>query len=40
MIASAVFLKVMVGIALVITIAAPVILIILWIRDWKKGQLW
>jgi hypothetical protein len=40
MIVSAGFLKIMVGIALVVTIAAPVILIILWIRDWKKGQLW
>lgn len=40
MIVSSGFLSVMVGIALSVTIAAPIILIVLWIKDWKKGQLW
>jgi len=40
MIVSSVFLKVIVMIGLVITIAAPVLLIVMWIKDWKKGQLW
>ena len=40
MIVSSGFLSTMVGIALAITVIAPVILVILWIRDWIKGQLW
>ena len=40
MIVSSTFLSVLVGIALTVTIAAPVILMVLWIKDWKKGQLW
>ena len=40
MIVSSEFLSVMVTIALAITITAPIILIILWLKDWKKGQLW
>jgi|GEM_PF-1130154 len=40
MIASSLFLKIIVTLGLVITIAAPVLLIIMWIKDWKKGQLW
>lgn len=32
--------ELLVTIALVITIAAPVFLLGLLIRDWKKGQLW
>lgn len=30
----------LVGIALVLTIAAPIILFALLVRDWRKGQLW
>lgn len=40
MIASSFFLTVMVTIAVLVTIAAPFILVILWIKDWKEGQLW
>ena len=40
MIASSEFLGIMVSIALVITVIAPVVLIILWIKDWLKGLLW
>ena len=40
MIVSSGFLSVMVTIALTVTIIAPIVLIILWIKDWKKGQLW
>lgn len=40
MIASSGFLSVLVTIALAVTIVSPIILIVLWIRDWKKGQLW
>lgn len=40
MIASSGFLAVMVSIALAVTIAAPILLIVLWIKDWNKGQLW
>jgi uncharacterized protein (DUF2062 family) len=40
MIVSSGFLSVMVSIALAVTIIAPILLIVLWISDWKKGQLW
>jgi hypothetical protein len=40
MIVSSLFLKIIVMIGLLITIAAPVLLIVMWIKDWKKGQLW
>lgn len=40
MIVSSGFLAVMISIALVVTIIAPIILIILWFKDWKEGQLW
>lgn len=40
MIISSGFLSVMVIVGLVVTIVAPVMLIVLWINDWKKGQLW
>jgi hypothetical protein len=40
MIVSSGFLSAMVSFALTVTIAALVILIVLWIKDWKKGQLW
>ncbi|MFZ5621431.1 MAG: hypothetical protein ACOY5W_10445 [Pseudomonadota bacterium] len=34
------FLEVMVGIALAVTLLAPAVLVILWLRDWRKGRLW
>lgn len=40
MIVSAGFLSVVVTLALLVTIAAPIVLIVLWIKDWRKGQLW
>lgn len=40
MIVSSLFLKIIVIIGLLITIAAPVLLIVMWIKDWKKSQLW
>ncbi len=40
MIASVTFLGIIVTTAVAITTATPLILIYLWIRDWKKQQLW
>lgn len=40
MIAGKALLSTVVLIALVVTMAAPLILAILWMRDWKKRQLW
>ena len=40
MFVSASALALLVGFALAITIAAPLILLILFIRDWKQGGLW
>lgn len=40
MIAGKAFLSLVVLIALAVTMAAPLILAILWIRDWKQRQLW
>lgn len=40
MIISSGFLAAIVTVALAITITAPLMLIFLWIKDWKKGQLW
>ncbi len=40
MMTSATFLAVMVTIALAITAAAPVLLIVLLVRDWLRGELW
>lgn len=40
MIVGKAFLSLVVLIALVVTMAAPLILAILWMRDWKKRQLW
>ncbi|MFN2308313.1 MAG: hypothetical protein ABR553_01050 [Gammaproteobacteria bacterium] len=34
------FLATMVTIALAITCTAPVILLLLWLRDWRAGRLW
>ncbi len=30
----------LVTVALAITVAAPILLLLLLIRDWKKGQMW
>lgn len=40
MTASAGFLALIVTIAVTISTVTPFILIYLWIRDWKKQQLW
>jgi len=40
MTASISFLSILVGIALVMTIIAPLALLVLWLRDWKRGRLW
>jgi hypothetical protein len=37
---SAATLSLLVGTAMLITALAPVVLMIFWIRDWLKGQLW
>lgn len=34
------FLTGMVSIALAVTLLAPVVLLLLWVRDWRKGRLW
>jgi len=40
MIASANLLSFMVIGALVVTTAAPILLVVFWILDWKNGKLW
>lgn len=40
MTASVGFLSMLVGIALLITMVSPVVLIIFLIRDWKRGEQW
>jgi hypothetical protein len=40
MIVSPGFLAIMISAALVVTTITPIVLIILWIKDWKEGQLW
>ena len=40
MMVSVTFLTIMVTIALLVTMLAPLVLLIYWIKDWKKGQLW
>jgi len=40
MTASVELLSILVSTALLLTITTPVILIILLIRDWKRGTLW
>ena len=37
---SADFLTAIVSIALLITIIAPVALLVIWIKDWRGGKLW
>lgn len=34
------FLTGMVTIALAVTVLAPIILLLLWLRDWHNGRLW
>ncbi len=33
-------LATLVSTATVVTMLAPFVLIVFWIRDWRKGQLW
>ena len=33
-------LTLLVGAATLITALAPIVMVILWIRDWVRGQLW
>jgi len=33
-------LAVLVGIALAVTVLAPLVLMMLWWRDWRTGRLW
>ncbi len=40
MIASVEFLTVMVGVALAVTAVAPLVLVVLWLKDWNRGHLW
>ena len=40
MMASADVLSILVSVALVITAIAPVALLIMLVRDWKRGNLW
>jgi hypothetical protein len=40
MIVSTTFLTIMVGIALFITVLAPIALLVFWIKDWKDKKLW
>lgn len=40
MTASVEILMILVVTAIAVTAVAPLILITLWIKDWKKGQLW
>jgi len=40
MTASVEILALLVILAIAVTAVAPLILITLWIKDWKKGQLW
>lgn len=37
---SVVFLTAMVSVALGVTLVAPIVLLLLWLRDWRKGRLW
>lgn len=40
MTASAGFLSILVGLALLATMVSPILLIVFLIRDWKRGQQW
>lgn len=33
-------LALLVGIATLVTALAPLVMLFLWVRDWKRGQLW
>ncbi|MCR9144130.1 MAG: hypothetical protein NXI24_17915 [bacterium] len=39
-IVSSTALAVLVSIALAITTVAPIVLLILFVRDWRRGKLW
>lgn len=40
MTASVGLLSVLVTVATVFAALAPLVLAVMWVRDWKKGQLW
>jgi hypothetical protein len=40
MMATVGFLKAMVLLALSVTILTPIILLVIWIRDWMRKELW
>ena len=40
MIVSTGFLSVMVTLALIMTAVAPIVLLLLWFKDIKRGELW
>lgn len=40
MMASVEFLRLMVTFAVVVTLLTPVILLVLWVKDWLRKQLW
>lgn len=40
MIISSGFFAVIITAGIVVTMAAPVVLLVLWIKDWRKDQLW
>lgn len=40
MIVSEFVFRLIITVALVITIVSPIVLIVFWIRDWKEKRLW
>ncbi|MGD8783848.1 MAG: hypothetical protein PVF28_05450 [Thioalkalispiraceae bacterium] len=40
MIASVGFLSVIVLIAVAMTVVTPIILLLLWVKDWKSKEIW
>jgi hypothetical protein len=40
MIASVQLLSILILAAIVIAAVSPVVLLVLWVRDWIKGQIW
>lgn len=40
MTASVSFLSVVVSIAVAVTIVSPIILLYLWVKDWKSDKIW
>jgi hypothetical protein len=40
MTASVTFLSVVISIAVAVTIISPIILLVLWFKDWKSKKIW